>query len=89
MGQGAQSEQLPYPEVTRRYDSGDLSNTDYLTPPEHIQLRMGEARKKFKDLAQYIHGNIPTGREKSLALTKVEEALMWTMKALVVNIPQE
>ena len=34
-------------------------------------------RNKAKELAELINEHCPDGREKSLAVTKVEEAIMW------------
>jgi hypothetical protein len=34
-------------------------------------------RSIAKELALYINDVVPEGREKSLALTKLEEAVMW------------
>ena len=34
-------------------------------------------RDKAKELAYLIESNVPNGREKSCALTKLEEVIMW------------
>jgi len=46
------------------------------TPNEHQTVLYGELRKQFKSLAEYINANVPASRERSLALTKLEEGLM-------------
>ena len=33
-------------------------------------------------MVQFIDGNVPKGREASLAKTKIEEAVMWAVKGL-------
>lgn len=42
-------------------------------------------RSSAHSLAELIEERCPNSREKSLAITKVEEALMWANKAIVVN----
>lgn len=37
---------------------------------------------KFSEVAQYINFTIADGREKSLAITALEEAKMWATKAI-------
>lgn len=40
---------------------------------------------KIKDLAYVINATCPDGREKSLAMTKLEEAAMWANAAIARN----
>lgn len=40
---------------------------------EHASVRM-----KCLELALFIHENVPDGREKSLAITHLEEVMMWS-----------
>lgn len=42
-------------------------------------------RDKAKEFAQLIYGNTPTSREQSLALTKLEESVMWANAAIARN----
>ena len=37
------------------------------------------------DLLKSIQGKCPDSREKSLAITKLEESVMWAVKSIVVN----
>ena len=47
-------------------------------PPTHKkQAVYVEIRAKAKALAEYLMQNVPDGREKALALTKLEESVMW------------
>jgi uncharacterized protein YgfB (UPF0149 family) len=39
-------------------------------------------RDALKTTAHYFNGFLPDGREKSLALTKLEEAMFWSNAAL-------
>jgi len=39
-------------------------------------------RAFFIDLADWLDHNLPDGREKSLALTALQEALMWSNAAV-------
>ena len=46
--------------------------------PDAMQISIyQDIRNKAKDLALFIDMNCPDGRERSLAFTKVEEAVMW------------
>lgn len=42
-------------------------------------------RSKAKELAYTIIDKAPQGRERSLAITKLEESLMWAVKAIVLS----
>ena len=57
-------------ELNRRFDFHANSRTDHAD--QHHDLR--QAAKAF---AAVIYSVVPPGREQSLALTKVEEALFW------------
>ena len=46
------------------------------------ESRLRTIRDKFAILADQIDRECPDSREKSLALTKLEEAAMWTEKAI-------
>ena len=49
---------------------------------ENQKLRCEKIRQKLLDILRYIDGNCPNGREKSLALTKLEECMMWSNKSI-------
>ena len=42
-------------------------------------------RSKARGLAHYINKNVPDGREKSLAMTKLEECVMWANAGIARN----
>lgn len=49
---------------------------------ERRQLAQVHLRAKVYDAAKFIAEEIEGGREQSLALTKLEEALLWAGKAI-------
>lgn len=42
----------------------------------------GSVRQHCRQLADYINEHVPDGREKSLAITHLEETMMWANAAL-------
>lgn len=44
-----------------------------------------EIRDKAKELAYLIDEKVPNSREKSLAMTKLEEAVMWANAGIARN----
>lgn len=46
---------------------------------------LDEQRETFKNLATFVDDNLPESREKSMTLTKLEEALMWANAAIARN----
>ena len=66
-------------EITRIHRS--LTN---VTPsPEGIE-RIDVIRETARHLATNIIENVPPSRERSLALTHLEETTMWAVKAIVL-----
>ncbi len=52
-------------------------------PRDDWQIRRyEEIRKRAKDFADYIVSNCPQSRELSLAVTKLEEVVMWANAAI-------
>lgn len=49
----------------------------YHAPKEGQAERYQKLRDKAKELAWLFEGECPESREKSLAMTKLEEAVMW------------
>lgn len=55
--------------------------TNHPPTPEAAE-RMGAMAEQFVELAELVQSATPEGREQSLALTKLEEGLMWTRAAI-------
>ena len=49
--------------------------------------RFDETRQKFIALGEYLKASIPPGREQSLALTALQESLMWANCAIAMTTP--
>lgn len=55
-------------------------------PPTEQQIeRIESTRDAAKDLGRRIIDNCADGRERSLALTHLEDAVMWAVKAIVLE----
>jgi hypothetical protein len=51
--------------------------------PDDAQIAVyREIRRKARELAEFISEACPESREKSLAFTKIEEAVMWANAAV-------
>ena len=51
-------------------------------PREEDALTLVELRDGFTELALLINRSFPDSREKSLAMTKLEESLLWSETAV-------
>lgn len=57
-------------DITRRFE--------HHPPKDAFAIRRHEdTRSETRELAKFYEATLPEGREKALALTKLEEALMW------------
>jgi len=66
----------------------DIDNIFCYHAPRFDQThRYYSLREAAKSLAQYILDLTPPSREQSLALTKLEEAVMWANAAIARNEP--
>ena len=61
------------------------NNFTYHTPKGDQQMRYQSIREIAKGLAMFIDDHCPDSREKSLAMTKLEEAVMWANAAIARN----
>lgn len=69
-------------------DGGDTTQSadkfDYQSPSEEQLAKIAEIRAAFKG-ARESFASLPASREASLALTNLEQALMWANKAVIFN----
>lgn len=61
------------------------SRFTYHAPKEGQQERYERIRHKAKMLAAYINEYCPESRELSLAMTKLEECVMWANASIARN----
>lgn len=67
----------------KKYDIGN--NFSFHACDDDQALRCGNIRAKAKQLAYLIDDSCPDSRERSLAFTKLEEAVMWANAAIARN----
>lgn len=57
-----------------------------IPPKDDFVIQRIEAfRESAKVLGRNIINNVPEGREKSLALTNLEECVMWAVKGIILR----
>lgn len=61
------------------------NNYQYHAPDEEKVVKHETVRRTVFVAADYLNKTLPDCREKSLALTKLEEATMWANAALARN----
>lgn len=61
------------------------NNFKYHEPKEGQPEKYNKLRNKAKELAYLIDELCPDSREKSVAITKLEEASMWANSAIARN----
>ena len=59
----------------------ELMNAVYLND-EHQKRKIEDTRNAFTNVTAFILENMKESREKSLTLTKLEEACMWAIKGI-------
>jgi len=65
------------------YSALEKYHFDYIRPNEQTAVFIENARNEYKSLLGKLH-TISPSRERSLAITKLEESLMFATKAIVV-----
>lgn len=61
------------------------NNFKYHSPKEGQPEKYTAIRGKAKELAHLIDGLCPNSREKSMAITKLEESVMWANASVARN----
>jgi len=61
------------------------NNFTYHAPKDGQAERYQVIRNKMKDIATHILSDCPDSREKSLALTKLEECTFWANASIARN----
>lgn len=61
------------------------NNFTYHAPKGDQQIRYQSIREIAKGLAMFIDDHCPDSREKSLAMTKLEECVMWANASIARN----
>lgn len=59
----------------------------YHKPSDAGLARIIDLREAFSNVKQVIEANCPDSRQKSVAITELETAAMWAIKAVVFNNP--
>ena len=62
-----------------------LKRFTYHAPKEGQAMKYEDIRNKARLLAEFIDDTCPDSREKSLAITALEEAVMWANAAIARN----
>lgn len=64
----------------------DLDNIfKYHAPTADQVTRYGALREKAKEFAQLIQTTTPASREQSVALTNLQQTVMWANAAIAIN----
>jgi len=64
-----------------------LKTFAYHAPSEDGLRKIQNLRELFSSVSSMIQAVAPNSREKSIALTELETAAMWAIKAVVFNDP--
>lgn len=64
-----------------------LQPFEYHQPTYEVAQAMGVLRARFRDLARAVLAACPDSRERSLAITALEEASMRSIQSLAIHSP--
>lgn len=69
-------------------EANDLKNRFAFHPAttEEKQMAHGSVRDVCLQVAEFLNGMLPEGREKSVAMTKLEEVMFWGNAALARGV---
>lgn len=69
------------------WTSAELNHSLTNHPPSNdaVVQAFERVRGSAKDLGEIIHALCPESRERSIAITKLEETVMWAIKSIAVN----
>lgn len=72
-------------------DAGELENRFIFHPAldRGTQCRHEAIRETFLGVAEELNESLPEGREKALAITKLEEGMFWANAAIARANPVE
>jgi len=70
-------------------DAARLAHDFAYHPPldDETKTLHEEVRARHRTLADWVNENVPAGREQSLVITKIEEAMFWA-NAAVARAPR-
>lgn len=54
---------------------------------EDVAHVYSEIRTRYIELGEFVAQALPTGRSKSIALTELEDSLMWAIKSVALTQP--
>lgn len=63
---------------------GDMITTNYGLG-ENQKTRLQELKIEYRKLIDLLDKNLIDSREKSLAITKIQEGLFWTTRSLAIE----
>ena len=75
------------PSLSNRQVASLETNFVYHKPTEEQAEKYTLLRQRAKELAELIYSISPESREQSLAITKLEECVMWANAGIARNIP--